>query len=60
MPPRAAHIWEQRQAEKQRSRDDDDDALRSGRKPREQLREANSHFRRVAKEPLKWDEIVVV
>jgi hypothetical protein len=47
--------WEERQAEKQRARDQDAADLASGRKTREQLREENSLFRRIAHQPIQWD-----
>lgn len=47
----------ERAAEKQRSRDADAAALAAGEKTREQLREENSHFRDIAREPILWDEM---
>lgn len=47
----------ERAAEKQRSRDTDTAALRSGEKTRAQLRDENSHFRDIAHQPIQWDKM---
>lgn len=49
--------YDERAAEKQRSRDADAAALKSGEKTREQLREENSHFRNIAHQPIQWDKM---
>lgn len=52
--------WEERQAEKQRSRDRDEEDLRTGRKTREQLCEENSLFRCIAREPMPWKKMHLI
>jgi len=47
---------QQRVAAKERSRAEDAAALASGQKTRERLRAENSHFRRIAHEPIQWDK----
>lgn len=47
---------DERAKQKQQSRDEDAEALASGKKTAEQLRLENSHFRHVAHEPIQWDK----
>jgi len=45
---------EERAAQKQRSRDEDERALATGEKTREDLRIENGVFRALAHEPIQW------
>ena len=49
-----------RAAKKQRSRDEDQRALTTGVKTREDLRLENSHFRELAHDAIQWDKTRLV
>jgi hypothetical protein len=50
------HTFEERAAEKQRSRDEDARALATGAKSRDDLRRENHHLRAIAHDPIQWDK----